>query len=164
MKKILLISILLILFWSTLTGCTNNKEIDQLKQENSDLKEKLWINNESTGWIESKPNIVKATISRIWWSLSRQTSIVGDKIYYNSDWIIETLPINWENSLNWEVGFWFNWWGYALIASCSEWYIMTKCEPFSTTDAVDNQTTQCFLWNEDPNLMRTSMIIECTKI
>lgn len=90
--------------------------------------------------------------------------MVWDQTYYNSDWIIESFPINWEQSLNWEIGFWFNWWGYALIASCGEWYIMTKCEPFSTTDSVDNQTTQCFLWNEDPNLMRTSMIIECTKI
>lgn len=168
MKKIIRVSMLSLLFF--LGGCTNYKDTIELKRENAELKTKLEVYEPKTGTnvedvnFSQKPNVVRATISWLWWALSRQTSIVWDKSYYHSDWITETLPINWESSLDWEVGFRFNGWGYALIASCWEGYIMKSCEPFSQTDSVDNQDTQCFLWNEDPNLMRTSMIIECIKI
>lgn len=160
MKKILLISMLLAFFWLTLTGCTNNKEIEQLKQENSDLKQKLWINNESTGWIENKPNVINATISRIWWSLSRETSIIWHEIYYNTNIWEEILPLQPKDYLR---QFFNSAWD-SLVINCNEWYIMKKCEPFSNTDNVKFDDNSCRLLNEDPDLMRTSMIIECYKI
>lgn len=160
MKKKLLIPILLMFFWLTLTGCTNNKEIDLLKQENLQLKEKLWVEGEITWTEEKMANLVKATVSRIWWSLSRETSIIWDEIYYNTDIGEETIPLQSKNYL-WQF---FNSAWDSLVINCNEWYIMTKCEPFSNIDNVTSDDNSCRLLNEDPNLMRTSMIVECDKI
>lgn len=150
MKKLLLISILLSLF--IFTGCTSNKELVQLKEENASLKAQLWTE-------EIKPDVVKATISRIWWGLSRQTSMVWDMVYG-----IETMPIN-EETLKNIIWYYFNSAWDTLIASCGNWYKMTKCTRYSNDDNVTNNDNEmCRLLNEDPNLMRTSMIIECAKM
>lgn len=169
MRSLITISLSLILI-VCLSWCTNNQEVEQLKIQNAVLQEKLNQTvpvEENTGLI-NKPNIVTVTISWLWWALSRQTSVIGEQRFFITDpfytaWY-ESLPINSEEGAKDFVEYRFNWWWYALIATCNEWYAMTKCEPFSKTDSVENQWTQCFLWNEDPNLMRTSMIIECSKM
>lgn len=142
MKKTIFILALITLLGFITTGCTNNKES-----------------------IDKKPNTIKATISWIWWSLSREISIIWDEIYYNSDIWEEIIPIN-PNTVENYVRTHFNSAWDLLIASCNEWYIMKECDSFSNTDDVTQQIkdNQCILLNEDPNLMRTSMIVECLKI
>lgn len=168
MKNLITISLSL-LSVVVLSWCTNNQEIEQLKIQNAVLQEKLnqTVPVEENSGVINKPNIVTITISWLWWALSRQTSAIWEQKFFTTDpfynWY-ESLPINSEEVAKDFVGYWFNWWWYALIASCNEWYAMTKCTPFSKTDYVENQGTQCFLWNEDPDLMRTSMIIECSKM
>lgn len=135
MRKILLISLLL---WSIIfTGCSNTKQADQ-------------INN--------KPDAIKATISWLWWSLSRETSIVGDVKYW-----IETTPISNEAVKDY-LWYYFNSAWDTLIAECNNWYKMTQCEWYSNKDnVVNSDNSLCRLLNDNPDLTRTSMIIECTK-
>lgn len=150
-----------------LSWCTSNQKLKELEKENTSLREKLWEITSTTSWNLNKPNIVTITLSRLGWALSRQTSAIWEQKFFTDNQIYnwyESLPINSEEVAKEFVSYRFNGWGYALIASCNDWYAMTKCEPFSETDSIENQWTQCFLWNEDPNLMRTSMIIECSKM
>lgn len=186
MKKFLL---LWVLGLALLAWCANNKEeIELLKEQNTLLKQQLHnskeelekpnqeINKaqnvqeiisekqkESKGQ-ENKPDVVKLTVSRMWWALSRQVQVVWD-ISYKNEWWWESYPINSNEIAEEYIGWRFNGWWYLLQATCNEWYTMMKCWAFSKSDSVtiDTTTDACQLWNEDPNLMRTSMIIECHK-
>ena len=184
MKKLLPLIFVTLL----LAGCASQESVDQLKLQNQLLQTQIeqqkqimnlqntiantGVNQQkevvqqpakTTKKIENnnvKPDKVRITVSWLWWALSRQTSAIGESFYTSTN---ESYPINSEKGAQDYIWYWFNGWGYALIASCNDGYSMTKCVPFSKADYVENQTTQCFLWNEDPNLMRTSMIIECRK-
>ncbi len=136
MKKLLIISILLGSI--ILAGCSNNKEINQTSNE---------------------PDVINATTSWLWWSLSRETSIVGDIKYW-----IETMPINDEAAKS-SLWYYFNSAWDTLIAGCNDWYEMTQCKWYSDKDNVmNNDNSLCRLLNEDLDFMRTSMIIECSKM
>lgn len=165
MKKIILVSIMILSLF--LVWCTSNQKLEQLKQENSILKNQLWISETSnvTSWTETKPNIARLTVSRIWWALSRQTSIIWEQIYFNPDLWDEIYPINSEEVAKDFIWYYFNSAGDLLIASCNEWYVMRDCRKFWDTDNVSKWIeNQCMLQNENPDLMRTSMIIECAKM
>ena len=161
MKKLLPLIFVTLL----LAGCASQESVDQLKANTGVNQQKEVVQQpaKTTKKIENnnvKPDKVRITVSWLWWALSRQTSAIGESFYTSTN---ESYPINSEKGAQDYIWYWFNGWGYALIASCNDGYSMTKCVPFSKADYVENQTTQCFLWNEDPNLMRTSMIIECRK-
>lgn len=156
MKKLL--SLIAILWLVVLAGCANNnEELILLKEQNALLQKQI---NEAT--LESrKPDRARLIVSWIWGSLSRDTAAIGD-IYY--DETKESSPINSSEVANEYINLWFNWWWYSLIAGCNEWYEMISCLPFSESDSVVfSEYWGCYLSNEDPDLMRTSMIVECEK-
>ncbi len=109
---------------------------------------------------DPKPDRVVVTVSWLWWALSTQTTAIGETYYWT-----ESYPINSEKAAQEYVNYWFTAW-WRLTVGCNDGYTITKCAPFSKTDSVDNQLDQygwCFLWNENPNLMRTSVVVECRK-
>lgn len=171
MKKLLIIW-LIIISSSIIVWCSSN-EVTELKIQNALLQEKLnqaeqgktkdqeWsLNVKKEKEVENtiKPDKAVITVSWIWWALSTQTSARGEAYYWN-----ESYPINSEESAKDFINYMFTRW-WMLLVGCNDWYNMLKCKPFSAADYVQVESDACYLWNEDPNLMRTSVIIECSKI
>lgn len=108
-----------------------------------------------------QPTSYDLTISRLWWSLSRDIAIVWDQTYQNGLYT-ETYPVpgDFLSKLWW----YFNAWWYAYFVSCPEWYQITSCVPFNTD--INNfspldDLDRCWLMNEDPDLMRISLNMTC---
>jgi len=172
MQKILSI-VICTFFVAILSGCTN-KEFEQLKNENAILKNEIkkytLAEEKKDNDSLPQPDYLRTTISRLWGSLSKQTSIIWDAFYYNPYlWYEEALIINnWESVKDY-IWYHFNRWWYLLMVSCWDWYYMTKCEPLWTSDITNVQRyeseklDQCVIWNEDPDELRISMIVECHK-
>ena len=148
-----------------MSGC-NNTELKQLKEENKTLKEELPKKQntyKTFNKTNNSPDRVNLTVSRIWWSLSREVSVSWFSVWWQSSEHPDTIPIQSKEDALKYINYGFNRWWYFLIVWCNDGYIKTSCKPFSNSDYIEEQDFWCYLWNEDPNLMRTSVIIECTK-
>ena len=163
MKKSVIFIIWLVLL-TALSWC-NNTELTKLQEENEILKEQLLEKEKKSTKINKYPDRINLTISWIWWSLSREISVSGFSVWGQDTEYPETTPINSKDSWYEYIRTYFNRWWYALVAGCNEWYKITNCKQFWNNDSVEfsNDLWSCWLYNEDPNLLRTSMKIECSK-
>ncbi|HKL44335.1 MAG TPA: hypothetical protein VJ892_03585 [Candidatus Absconditabacterales bacterium] len=163
MKKSVIFIIGLVLL-TALSGC-NNTELTKLQEENEILKEQLLEKEKKSTKINKYPDRINLTISWIGGSLSREISVSGFSVWGQDTEYPETTPINSKDSGYEYIRTYFNRGGYALVAGCNEGYKITNCKQFGNNDSVEfsNDLGSCWLYNEDPNLLRTSMKIECSK-